>query len=218
MESDKRARIIPVSEIPTDRPIVTLDVDGVLNAYDNGIAPSPYQPEVEDSPVPYDIDGDAVIALPYRLAGAYGHVSRREYRIQWSSMLMDDLADAADRGLVTLVWLTSWDDEAGLLADELLWPGRPSPVLGYIDSKDGATRTTYASKNRMMKAICDHMSQRRPDAPMPVISFDDDMPWDDLMWGTHVEFPEFFHGIGTNPRYGITMSQWSAALEVADAE
>jgi hypothetical protein len=210
------ARLLTVDEVPTDKPIVTLDVDGVLNAYDHGREPSPWQPKVEDNPMPYAIDMDEVIALPYRPSGAYGHVSKREYRIQWSRDLMGAIADAADAGKATFVWLTSWDDEAGLLADELLWPGRPSPVLGYLDSKAGMPQTTFDSKRTVMAELCRAMEKSRPDDPMPIISFDDDQPWNDLMWGTGIEFPKFFHGIGTDPRNGITQSQWDTATNIAE--
>lgn len=213
--ADMLAPAVPVDALPTDRPIVTLDVDGVLNAYDFGREPSPYQPKVEDDPEPYGIDRGETITLPYQPTGAYGHVSKREYLIQWATGLADDVARAADEGVATFVWLTSWQDEAGLLASEMLWPGRPSPVIGYVDAKAGATRCTYASKRVAMRAICDAMESARPDDPMPVISFDDDMPWDAGMWGGGVEFPGFFHGVATDPRHGITRSQWRHAMGIA---
>lgn len=214
---NRLAKAVAVDEIPTTRPVMTLDVDGVLNAYDHGREPSMWQPEVEDSPEPYDIDCDGTICLPYKPTGAYGHVKRREYRILWSTDMVRDIARAADEGKVTLLWLTSWNDEAGLLADEMLWPGRPSPVLGYVDAKGEAEHCTYDSKRVAMRAICDAMEAARPDDPMPVVAFDDDMPWDNLAWGSGVEFPTFFHGIATDPRYGITKSQWRKALALVDA-
>lgn len=98
----------------------------------------------------------------------------------------------------------------------MLWPGRPSPVIGYADAKADAERCTYASKRIAMKAICDAMTASRPDDPMPIISFDDDMPWDATMWGGGVEFPEFFHGIATDPQHGITKSQLRLAFAIAE--
>lgn len=217
MASGRPARLIGVRDVPTDRPIVLLDVDGVLNAYDHGIAPSPWQPKVESDPIPYEIDREATIVLPAkRTAGGDGS-EKREYRIAWSSELADELARAADDGLVTLLWLTSWNSDAGLLSDELLWPGRPSPILGYLDSKGDAERTTFATKNVVMRRVCDAVASSG-DRPVPVIAFDDDMPWDSLMWGIDAEFPPFFHGIGTNPAYGITRSQWRHALGVCKAD
>lgn len=214
---DNLARLVAVADIPTDRPIITLDIDGVINAYDNGREPSPYQPKVEDAPKPYAVNRSETIRLPYKPTGAYGHVSKREFLIQWSDVLTAEIARIADEGKATLVWLTSWQDEAGLLASEMLWPGRPSPVLGYVDAKGDATRCTYASKRLAMRAICDAMETTRPDDPLPVISFDDDMPWDATAWGGGAEFPGFFHGIATDPRFGITESQLGQAMGIAEA-
>lgn len=204
--------------MPTDRPIVTLDVDGVLNAYDHGTEPSPWQPKVEDDPEPYPIHMDGTISLPGAPSDNGDSAKAREYRIQWSSELMDAIAQVADAGRITFVWLTSWDADAGILADRLLWPGRPSPVLGYIDSKSGQRRTTFASKRMAMARLCEAVAGSRPDATPPVISFDDDQPWNEMMWGRGPKLPGFFHGIGTDPRHGITRSQWEQAMLVAGDE
>ena len=213
---DALAPLVPADEVPTDRPVVILDVDGVLNAYDYGLEPSPWQPVVESNPEPYAIDREALIRLPYRASGAYGHVATREYPIRWSTELAGDLARLADDGRVTLLWLTSWNAEAGLLAEGLLWPGRPSPVIGYMDATGEDGRCSYASKRLVMKAVCDAMGQARPDDPMPVVAFDDDMPWDATTWGGGVEFPRFFHGIGTNPAHGVTRSQLRVVAGIVD--
>lgn len=222
----RMARELSVADIPMDRPIVTLDIDGVLNAFDHGRELASWQRPVEDDPITYDIDHREDVEIPEQMCRDFGQPIGRSYWITWSSDLMADIAELAATGAVTIVWLTSWNGYADFLANTRFWPGADSPAAGFIDVTHGQRRHAYGGKVAIMDALCEAMMAAHPnDDPLPVIAFDDDQPWTAKTWDGSGMMPWFFHGIGTDPRFGITLSQWMGALDLigeatgeADAE
>lgn len=211
-----KAKELHVWEIPTDRPVITLDIDGVLNAFDHGRRLPSWQVPFEDDPSPYRINHSQRVTLPAEMCREYGYLPGQSFTITWSDDLMADIAEVARDGQATLVWLTSWNAYADFLGWRCFWRGEPSPVLGYIDSTYGGTRSSYVGKVRALDALCERMLFERPDNPLPVIAFDDDQPWDSKRWDGSGMMPSFFHGFATDRRHGITRSQWDGVLDLID--
>ena len=211
-----KARILDVSDIPTDRPVITLDIDGVLNAFDHGRSLPSWQKPIEDNPVTHDITDRKKVTLPTEMCEKCGYREGQSFVITWARTLMDDIAELAESGRATIVWLTSWNEFADWLGDECFWPGGKSPATGCIDCTIGGSRSSYAGKIRCLREICDALVAAHPDGDAPpVVSFDDDAPWDYQGWGRNEKpLPGFFHGIQTDPRHGITMTQWEEMLEI----
>lgn len=213
-----RARIVGIDEIPADRPVVTLDIDGVLNAFDHGRPRYSWQRPAEDEPVPYDITDVRRVTLPGEMCDECGYRHGQSFEIAWSADLMADIAELAESGKATIVWLTSWNDFADWLWATHLRPDSPSPAFGCLDCTAGRTCSSHAGKVRVLRELCDMLEAVHPDGDAPpVVSFDDDAPWDYQGWGRSERLlPDFFHGVRTDPRYGITMSQWDGMLELID--
>lgn len=212
-----KARELSVSDIPTDRPVITLDVDGVLNAFDHGRKLHSWQRPIEDDPVLFRINHSRRVQVPQEMCDEFGYYGGHSFKITWSDELMGELEDVARKGAATLVWLTSWNEFADFLGWNCFWRRRPSPVLGYVDCTLGGRRSSYAGKVSAIDGICDAMQAAHPDGDVPyVISFDDDRPWESRMWNDpHAKpLPAFFQGIGTDPRHGITKSQLDGVLEL----
>lgn len=121
------ARPLPVDGIDPGRPLVLLDIDGCLNVWDGAMG---------DGQV---VDGDPVrvreISFPEHLVGeSLDSVTLgcpRSMRIAWHPWLADAIAGLSDGGAATFAWLTSWNC-LSRFAEEAVWPGRPSPVAGYV--------------------------------------------------------------------------------------
>lgn len=216
-KTSHKARGLQVGEVPTDRPIITLDIDGVLNAFDHGRELKSWQRPFEDDSVTYPINHSQMVRLPAEMCDEFGYFRGKGFVITWSDDCMADIARLAREGRATLVWLTSWNAYADFLGWKCFWRGEPSPVLGYIDSTNGGTRSSYVGKVRVLDALCERMLLERPGDPLPVIAFDDDQPWDSKRWDGSGLMPSFFHGVATDPRHGITKSQWDGMLELLDS-
>ena len=213
-ETSHKANELPIWEVPTDKPIITLDIDGVLNAFDYGRRLHSWQRPIEEEPALYRINHSQKVVLPVEMCDEYGYLRGRSFVITWSDELMADIAEVARTGEATLVWLTSWNAYADFLGWKCFWRKEPSPVLGYVDSTNGDTRSSYVGKVKVLDALCERMLFERPDNPLPVIAFDDDQPWDSKRWDGSGMMPGFFHGIATDPRHGITKSQWDGVLGI----
>lgn len=87
---------------PQGRPVVLLDVDGVLNARDNRWGEAPARRHVRLS-------------------------TGEEYRISWAPDLVKAIRGLASDPRIDLVWLTSWGPEVDIL--ESLW-GLPELTRG----------------------------------------------------------------------------------------
>ena len=210
------APLLGIGDVPVDRPIVTLDIDGVLNAYDSDRGPSPWVPPCEPLPVPYGLDRREDVRIPDEMCEEYGRRPGATLTITWSTALMGDLADLADGLGVTVLWLTSWNRFAGFLASTRFWPGGGSPAIGHIDVNRGGTCGSAAGKAIAIEELCARLTDAHPggDVP-PLVSFDDDAPWDALLWGRPANpLPGFFHGIRTEPAWGITMSQMAGLIDI----
>lgn len=210
---------IAIADVPTDKPIITLDIDGVLNAFDHGRDRPTWAADWEDDPIPYDIDHSERVTIPDEMCDEYGYMRGRSFVIQWASGLMEDLSEIAKSGKATFLWLTSWNAYAGFLANTCFWPDGSSPVSAYVDTTNGGYRSSYAGKVIAMDDLCERMMVDRPDDPLPIVSFDDDAPWESKAWNLGTSrggalMPSFFHGIGTDPRNGITRSQIAALRDL----
>lgn len=214
-----KARELAIADIPLDRPIVTLDIDGVLNAFDHGRERHEWDLPIEYAPMPYRINHSRKVTIPAEMCEQMGYWPGQSFRITWSDDLMADIAELAATGKVTLVWLTSWNEFADFLGWKCFWRGQASPVLGYIDCMLGGRRSSYAGKLIVLRSICQAMADAHPDGDAPmVVAYDDDAPWEWRGWRDGDDdgretLPDFFLGMKTDPRYGITKSQWEDVLE-----
>lgn len=210
-----KARPLSVSDIPADKPIVTLDIDGVLNAFDHGKRLRSWQRPIEDAPTLFRINHRQRIRVPREMCERHGYRYGQSFKITWSDDLMDAIEAAAKAGDATFVWLTSWNEFADFLGWRCFWRGRPSPVLGYLDCTQGGASHAYTGKVGAFEELCWRMESAHPDGDIPgIVAFDDDKPWESRMWNERgaQPMPAFFHGVGTDPRHGITKSQWDETM------
>ena len=120
-------------DIPAGRPLVLLDIDGCLNV---GKLRDDAPAWVAES-VPSDAFDDfveRVISYPSDLVGqrsGLGMPCPEQMRIRFSPAMVDGIGRAADDGLATFAWFTSWMEFASFFGGAA-WPGRPSPIAGHV--------------------------------------------------------------------------------------
>lgn len=218
MRTAHKAREISARDIPTDRPVITLDVDGVLNAFDHDRGSRMMGRRLEEAPVPYRINHSRKVTLPAEMCHQHGYGLGKSFRITWSDDCMADILSVAKSGMASIVWLTSWNEFADFLGWRCFWRGEPSPAIGYIDCTTGGMRSSYVGKLLAFFEVCEAMSDAHPDGDIPpVIAIDDDSPWTPRDWyreGGDDPLPDFFHGVATDPCYGLTRSQWEDVLGI----
>lgn len=215
-----KARELHVEDIPMDKPIITLDVDGVLNAFEYVRERYPWPFQVTDVPETYRINHSRKVVLPAEMCHQMGYWPGKSFTITWSDDLMADIAAVAEAGKANIVWLTSWNEFADFLGWKCFWRGNPSPAIGYVDCTLGRTRSSYVGKIHALWEMCSAMKAACHDGEEApgIVAFDDDAPWDYRSWNKEDEpFPSFFRGVATNPRYGITKTQWRTVLDILGA-
>jgi hypothetical protein len=195
-----------------------LDIDGVLNAFDHAHGRRPWLRPVEDAPEPYRINHARKVTLPAEMCHKMGYLPGKSFTITWSDDLMGDIKAVVDDGLASIVWLTSWNEFSDFLGWKCFWRGLPSPAVGYMDCMLGGRQSAYTGKLISLIEICAAMEKAHPDGDVPaVISLDDDSPWMYSSWASDDatgSLAPFFHGIATDPSYGITKSQWKNVLSL----
>lgn len=215
-----KARELTVADIPMDRPIVTLDIDGVLNAFAARREGFSRRLLLDDDPTHYELSHSQRVVIPSEMRRLHGYRPGTSFRITWSDELMADIRILSESGDATVVWLTSWNAFADFLGWRCFWGDGPSPALGFLDSTTGMRRSSYAGKFVVLEELCKAMEVAHPDGDiLPVIAIDDDAPWEERLWLSldrtgemDDPWPGCFHGIMTNPRYGITRTEWQEIL------
>ncbi len=94
----------------SDRPVLLLDVDGVVNAH------GPYADIYKKGRRRYNPHWDC--EMSQGAAAAQG----REWPIWWAAPLADRLLALHQRGLVEIRWCSTWNSDASAIENLLGWP------------------------------------------------------------------------------------------------
>lgn len=165
---------------------IYLDVDGVINAIRNG-TPSQKRTGFKD----------------------FRRVTVRNYQIQYAQELVDWLNTTAARPGVTIVWLTTWEEQA---------PQELAPALGiHGQSWEVLTGDQHAWQGRnwwKLGAIRDHVGEHQPDL---AIWIDDDIKLEReaIYWAAETEN---VMAISPDPLDGLTHDDLDSIIKEIDGK
>jgi len=157
-------RAIRRSDVPTDRPLLLLDVDGCVNVFDRE-RPSFFRNRY------FEIDATGIVR--FCGMGLGGHEPpglRKTTWVQYSSELIGKIAETVDAGLCSVAWLTTWNEHAGVL-EEVLWPRRRHLSLGYVA---WPMETATSAIDGKLRGVADLFADEQTERPIPPLILVDD--------------------------------------------
>lgn len=206
---------ITPEELACDKPLLLLDIDGVLNAYDHALA-------ADDVPT-WPRYVTRFVTIPDDMADERGRARGIGYDVTWAPGLTEAIRTMASRDDVETVWLTSWNAYANHLANVCFWPGEESPVTRFLDTDSHRFRPNYLGQKyaRIAEVL---FARLEAGVRAPVVDVDDEhvdvldharfmsrrareVPeaFDARMWDAVAEAP--YVAQTTNPAYGMTPSE-----------
>ena len=214
----ERAEIIEAEALVDDKPLVLLDIDGVLNAYEHAYA--------DDETPSWDDYQKKYVELPDDMVKLFGYHHGTGYNITWSPTLTNRIRRLAESDDVDVVWLTSWNQFANHLANVCFWPDEKSPIRNFLDTDSHGFNPRYTIQKYMQTRDV-LVARARAGVDAPVVNVDDE--------GIHVrshaermlelssKYPDAYEpdewrmamdapytAIAPNPMFGITPSQMDA--------